>query len=372
MNLNLLIVFLEGFLSFFAPCILPILPLYFGYLSTNAKEQKEDGTVTYCQRKIFSATFFFVLGICTSFLLLGLSFTALGGLIQTYQTEIALLSGFIIVIFGLFQLGILKIKALEREHKMKTRWNPNHLTGAGTFLLGFTFSFAWTPCVGPTLSSVLLLIASSSRMIGILSMVLYTLGFILPFLLIGIFTTPVLNFLKKNQASFRFFIKAAGFLIVCVGLSLVYQNGKVLFLRNQKALVTTSYLTEQYSNKVIVLTFLDRGCLGCKEEMPLINQLYQTYGANQQEVIFLGVMQADNKEEQEKNEAYLKAHDYTFPVIQEKGHLFHGYQVTSTPTTVILNQRGDLASKVIGVFEESYLTSLIESVVTDPCNTSVC
>ena len=114
MNLNAIVVLLEGFLSFFSPCILPILPLYFGYLSDQAKTVKDDGTILYNQKKIFLFTLFFIFGICTSFFLLGFSFTVLGHFMEQYQLEIAFISGIIILLFGCFQLGLFKINFFQR------------------------------------------------------------------------------------------------------------------------------------------------------------------------------------------------------------------------------------------------------------------
>ena len=95
-------VFLEGFISFFSPCVIPLLPLYMGYLAGNAKEKSEDGKIIYKRKKVFLYTLFFVLGISMSFFILGISFTAIGSLFKEYKSIIAIIGAVIIIVLGLF------------------------------------------------------------------------------------------------------------------------------------------------------------------------------------------------------------------------------------------------------------------------------
>ena len=101
-----LAVLLEGIISFFSPCVIPLLPLYMGYLAGNAKEKTEDGKIIYKRKKVFLYTLFFVLGISMSFFILGLSFTVVGNFFKEYKTTIAIIGGIIIIILGLFQLKL--------------------------------------------------------------------------------------------------------------------------------------------------------------------------------------------------------------------------------------------------------------------------
>ena len=207
MNLQLgtgvpvLTVLIQGLLSFFSPCVLPLVPLYVGYLAGGARVVDENGAIRYPRKKVLVNTLFFVLGISFAFFVLGLGFTAAGRFFSGNQTLFARVSGIVMILFGIYQFGFFgKSAALETEHRLPLRldrWSMNPLVA---LVLGFTFSFAWTPCVGPTLGSVLLMASSAaSAGKGFLLIAVYTAGFILPFLAVGLFTGSVLNFFKQHQ-----------------------------------------------------------------------------------------------------------------------------------------------------------------------------
>lgn len=132
----------------------------------------------------------------------------------------ARISGLIIILFGLYQLGLGKrAMLLEREHRLPFRLDKVAMNPATALVLGFTFSFAWTPCVGPALSSVLLMASSSgSSTAGFLLIGLYTLGFALPFLAVGLFTGTVLNFFRSHQSIVRWTVKLGGILLIVMGV----------------------------------------------------------------------------------------------------------------------------------------------------------
>ena len=138
--LGIIIVLIEGILSFFSPCIIPLLPIYLGILSTSDSEEK-----LFHKSGLFKNTIAFVLGISTTFILLGLSFQSLSSLLAKYQNTITLVGGIIIVIMGLFYMGVLKIPFLNQEKRMHIQTKRMNILSA--YLLGFTFSFGWTPCM---------------------------------------------------------------------------------------------------------------------------------------------------------------------------------------------------------------------------------
>lgn len=181
-SVPVLTVFLQGLLSFFSPCVLPLVPLYVSYLAGGARDVDSDGNIRYPRGRVLVNTLFFVVGISFTFFLLGFGFTALGSFFRSNQTWFARISGIIMILFGLYQFGVFgRSGALEREHRLPfrlDRWAMNPLVA---LVLGFTFSFAWTPCVGPTLGSVLLMASSAgSAARGFLLIAVYTLGFVVP------------------------------------------------------------------------------------------------------------------------------------------------------------------------------------------------
>ena len=148
-NISVLTVFLQGLLSFFSPCVLPLLPLYIGYLSGGAQTVGEDGTVGYQRGKVLTNTFFFVLGISGTFFLLGLGATAMGEFFSAHRVALTRLGGAIVLVFGLFQLGVFRSFTLSRERRLPFRLDQLAMNPLTALAMGFTFSFSWTPCVGP-------------------------------------------------------------------------------------------------------------------------------------------------------------------------------------------------------------------------------
>jgi cytochrome c-type biogenesis protein len=218
-NVSFILVFMEGILSFFSPCVIPLIPIYMSYLAGNAKQTLEDGTITYDRKKVFFHTVFFVLGISSAFFLLGISFTALGTFFKTNQMLFTKIGGILIILLGLVQVGFLEIRFLQQERKFHLNLGDRRMNPLIAFLMGFTFSFAWTPCIGPALSSVLIMASSSSNsLLGNLLVLLYAAGFVIPFLLLGLFTTQALNFLKKHQKLLKYTVKAGGILLIVIGI----------------------------------------------------------------------------------------------------------------------------------------------------------
>ena len=218
-NISYLLVFLEGLISFLSPCVIPLIPIYMSYLAGNAKQIDEEGTITYKKSTVFLHTVFFVMGISFAFFLLGMAFTALGSFFNKNQILFTRIGGIIITVLGLYQVGLFDFKVLKKERKIRLNINISKMNPLIAFLMGFTFSFAWTPCVGPALSSVLILASSAkSSMIANLLIILYSLGFVIPFLLIGLFTTQVLSFLKAKQKLLKYTVKIGGFLLIIIGI----------------------------------------------------------------------------------------------------------------------------------------------------------
>ncbi len=222
-NVSMITVFLQGLLSFFSPCVLPILPLYIGYLSGGAGVVGEDGQVSYRRSKVMIHTICFVVGISFAFFVLGLGVSALGSFFRSGQMVFARLGGALILVFGLYELGVFGQPAiLGKERRLRLPVDKMAMSPWTALLMGFTFSFAWTPCVGPALASVLLMAAaSSSRAVGFLYIGVYTLGFVLPFLAAGLFTTSLLQLFKRHMGVVKYTVKLGGVLLVVLGLLMV-------------------------------------------------------------------------------------------------------------------------------------------------------
>lgn len=215
-----LTVFLQGLISFFSPCVFPLIPLYIGYLSGGAVSKTENGEAVYDQKKVLLHTFCFVLGVSFAFFLLGLGVSAVGRFLNHQQILIARIGGIIVFLFGLYQLGILGNSVfLSKDRRLPISWEKMTMSPLTALIMGFSFSFAWTPCVGPALASVLLMTASAkSQLLGFLLIGLYTLGFVIPFLLLGVFTTKLLALFKRHRSVVRYTVKIGGVLMVLMGI----------------------------------------------------------------------------------------------------------------------------------------------------------
>ena len=220
------VVFVQGLLSFFSPCVLPLVPLYLGYLSggigsgTGAADRGQDtGSVKGEKLRLFLRVLFFTLGISGAFFVLGLGASAAGSFFGEHRMLFARIGGVLIILFGLYQLGVFgSSKVLGGEHRITLRLEKMTMSPVTALIMGFTFSFAWTPCVGPALTSVLLMAGSAqTEALGFLLIGVYTLGFILPFLAAGIFTAQLLGFFRRHMKAVRYTVRIGGVLMILMG-----------------------------------------------------------------------------------------------------------------------------------------------------------
>ena len=219
-SVPVLTVFLQGLVSFFSPCVLPLLPLYIGYLSGGTGKRGEDGRIHYERKKVMIHTLCFVIGVSFAFFLLGFGFSAMGNFFKSNQLMFARVGGILVVLFGLYQLGFFGTsQVLGKERRLPFKLDALAMSPFTALLMGFTFSFAWTPCVGPALASVLLMAASASTKAMAFGMIgVYTIGFVLPFLAVGLFTTSLLEFFKTHVNVVKYTVKVGGVLMLVMGL----------------------------------------------------------------------------------------------------------------------------------------------------------
>ena len=238
-------VFLQGLLSFFSPCILPLLPLYIGYLSGGTAVADENGQVRYRRSKVLLNTLFFVIGVSFAFFLLGIGVSAVGTFFHKNHALFARIGGILVLLFGLYQLGIFGTsKALGTEHRLPFKLDTLAMSPLTALLLGFSFRFAWTPCVGPALTSVLIMAASAAaKATGFILIGVYTLGFVLPFLAVGLFTTSLLDFFKKHRSVVKYTVKIGGILMILMGILMF--TGKMNDVTGYLSKISTIPGTEQ-------------------------------------------------------------------------------------------------------------------------------
>lgn len=196
-------VYLAGLLSFFSPCIFPLLPVYIGILSSGEK-------------KSILKTFIFVLGLSVSFILLGFGAGTIGYILTGKIFRI--ISGITIIILGFIQMEILKISFLERSKLINIKTKKNNEVWAA-FLLGFTFSLGWTPCVGPILASILFISSGGGEALyGAYMMLIYVLGLATPFLILSFSSKYFLQKISGIKKYLNIIKKLGGLIIVIMGV----------------------------------------------------------------------------------------------------------------------------------------------------------
>ncbi|WP_244898341.1 cytochrome c biogenesis CcdA family protein [Paenibacillus xylanexedens] len=216
-------VFGAGLLSFFAPCILPLIPVYVSYLSgsmvNGTNQQQPDTHSVRLRSTLVLRTFLFVLGLSLVFVLLGFGSSMVGNLISS-PVFIAI-CGAIVVLFGIYQTGLIRLSWLERERKLS---NDQAKRGGyvGAFLLGLTFSFGWTPCIGPVLAAILGIAAGEgSPLYGGFLMFLYTLGLAIPFLILSVFSEYVMKRIRRLYKYMGVIKITSGCILIVMGLLLM-------------------------------------------------------------------------------------------------------------------------------------------------------
>lgn len=224
--------FLAGLLSFLSPCVLPLLPAYFTFITGLSVDELTTGDNAQIRKKVILSTASFVCGFSLLFIFLGASASFLGSLISRYQYIIEMGGGVVIILFGLHLLGLLRMNRLQVEKRYHVREKPLHL--AGTFFVGMAFGAGWSPCIGPMLGSILI-VAGSEETIwrGVMLLAVYASGLAIPFLLISVFANFLLGFIRRATRLMGYINFIAGALLLFVGIFLLTRNLAVFsFLRN--------------------------------------------------------------------------------------------------------------------------------------------
>ena len=418
-------VFIQGLLSFLSPCVFPLIPLYIGYLSGGTGVKDEEGVWHYPRGRVLVNTVFFVLGISFTFFLLGLGVSAAGSFFKDYQSIFARVGGILVIALGLYQLGVFgSSKLLGNEHRLPFHLDRMAMSPVTALLMGFSFSFAWTPCVGPALSSVLLMTASAgTRAKGFLMIGVYTLGFVLPFLAVGIFTTSLLKLFRRHMNIVKYTVKLGAVLMLLMGLMM--STGKMNDITGYLSGVGSAgqesvsedagnvgdessqqdgsdgsgresgqsqedengggsgadtvdfALTDQhgtqhsisdYRGKVIFLNFWATWCSPCRMEMPDIQELYQEYEGmgEEAEVVFLSVATPGIGGEGTREEVirFMEENGYTYPVLMdETGEVSAMFGISAYPTTYMIDREGKVYGYVSGTLSRENMESIIRQTL---------
>lgn len=228
--------FLAGLLTFLAPCTLPLVPAYLGFISgVSAKDMHLPGRGRSLRRRVFQNAVGFVLGFSTVFITFGLLLGSAGAVVGESRIWISRIGGLFVILFGLIMLDVVKLKVLSRD------WHPHIPSVArpgnpiNAFVLGVAFAAGWTPCVGPILGSILFIAASAGGAFhGALLLAVYSLGLAIPFLAIAFGVGSAARSLERFAGVLRVTSRIGGALLIFVGVFLLTGKGAYLIAESYR------------------------------------------------------------------------------------------------------------------------------------------
>jgi cytochrome c-type biogenesis protein len=221
-SVGVLVAFSAGLFSFLSPCVLPLFPSYVSFITGMSVSDLTADLSGAARRRVMLHALAFVLGFSLVFVALGASFSAAGQFLLDYRNLIRQVGGALIVLFGLYIAGVFKLAAMGRTMQFQLREKPAGYLGS--LLVGITFAIGWTPCVGPILGAILSLAGTSEtvqRGIGLL--IAYSAGLGVPFLVSAVALGAFLKFFKRYRPLIPVMERAAGVILVVVGV-LVFTN----------------------------------------------------------------------------------------------------------------------------------------------------
>ena len=236
-NLSIAVAFLAGLLSFLSPCVLPLVPSYLGFITGLSLNE-----MTARRRVALTHSLLFVAGFSLVFVVLGMGATALGRALNYHQVWLQRAGGVLIIVFGIYLLGIVRLPFLERESRLHIERKP--LGYFGTLVVGMAFAAGWTPCIGPILGGILTLAGTQADLSrGTLLLGVYSAGLALPFLVAAWAVEAFLDWFQRFRKYLPWVQRASGVLLIAVGVLLV--SGEFTRLAGWLQGLTPEFLREQ-------------------------------------------------------------------------------------------------------------------------------
>ena len=381
--------FLEGLLSFFSPCVLPLIPLYFAYLTKGASYTDEEGNTQYDRIRTMILTVGFVLGICTVFAIAGLAASALRTFFTDYRVLFEVIGGMILIFMALSVFGIIQIPLLSKFSPSSVQ--AGSMSFFKAWLFGFTVSFAWSPCVGPMLAQAVLQASQAeTAAAGWMYLGCYTLGFIVIFLAAGLFTNEVLRFIRKYRSVVRFTGILSGLVVGGMGVYLLVsgtQDYTRLLKGNtvipdetaeqetdpasqSEAATTDQYdfeLPDIYGNTVslkdfkgqtIVLDFYETWCTYCNESL---GTLAKADAMDDVKVLMIVTPSLGSEKTKEGIRLFLEKQGYEFHLVyDEDGTVSRQFGISGYPTTYFIRPGGEYYGYMPGYMPEDNFLAIVE------------
>nr|WP_245216528.1 cytochrome c biogenesis protein CcdA [Sagittula salina] len=218
-----------GLLSFFTPCILPMVPFYLCYMAgISMNELRDDTGITRgAQRRLILSAVFFAAGVTTIFVLLGMGATAVGEVFADWKRPLSYVAAAILLVFGLHFLGVIRIGLLYREARLESKAEPTSVLGA--YVMGLAFGFGWTPCVGPALASILMIASGMGDIArGGLLLFVYGVGMTAPFVIAALFSGPFLKWTARHRSKLQYVEKVMGVMLIVFAILIATDSVNII------------------------------------------------------------------------------------------------------------------------------------------------
>lgn len=220
---------LAGLLSFFTPCILPMVPFYLCYMAgiSMAELRDDSGIEAGAQRRLVLSAVVFAAGVTTIFVLLGMGATAVGQAFADWKQPLSYVAAAVLLVFGLHFLGVIRVPLLHREARMESKAEPTSVLGA--YVMGLAFGFGWTPCVGPALASILMIASGMGDIVrGGLLLLVYGIGMTAPFVIAALFSGPFLRWTARHRGKLQYVEKAMGVMLILFAILIATDSVNVI------------------------------------------------------------------------------------------------------------------------------------------------
>jgi cytochrome c-type biogenesis protein len=225
--------FLGGVLSFLSPCVLPLIPSYVSFITGMSFDDFKHGDKARVRRLTLINSSAFVAGFSTVFILMGVFSSYMSYLLNrsftigSIEIRITQVAGLIVILFGFYIMGVLKVNFLAAEHRVHLKSKPRGYMGS--FLVGLTFGAGWTPCIGPILGTILVLASTTgSAWQGFKLLLLYSAGLAIPFITTALLINWFLSHFSQIQRYMRLIMIISGLLLIAFGLILLTDNVHIL------------------------------------------------------------------------------------------------------------------------------------------------
>jgi cytochrome c-type biogenesis protein len=219
---GLVVAFTAGLLSFLSPCVLPLIPSYVTFITGMSIDEVRGS-----RGAALTHSLLFIAGFTLIFLALGATATTLGLVLTHYRSWIARVGGALIIVFGLYLLGVFNIRAFARERRVHVADKP--VGYVGTLLVGVAFGAGWTPCIGPILGSILIYTSSTADLgRGLLLLTAYSLGLAIPFVAAALAVNRFIDAFARVRRHLAWVSRASGVLLIAIGLLLVTNYFSIL------------------------------------------------------------------------------------------------------------------------------------------------